>query len=72
MVLLIDLLMNIFSIYFRLYKKIFDKAYGAAGGEKMLHDLEAAIESYNREQGEMCGKIKDVNGKIVVALCIHH
>ena len=35
----------------------------------MLHDLEAAIENYNSEQGEVCGKIKDMNGKIVVALC---
>ncbi|KAK8373151.1 hypothetical protein O3P69_012322 [Scylla paramamosain] len=38
----------------RLYRKIlvFDKTYGAASGEQMLHDLEAAIESYNSEQGE--------------------
>ncbi|XP_063868277.1 uncharacterized protein LOC135104676 [Scylla paramamosain] len=53
----------------RLYRKIFDKTYGAASGEQMLHDLEAAIESYNSEQGEVCGKIKDINGKIVIALC---
>ncbi|KAK8380679.1 hypothetical protein O3P69_007951 [Scylla paramamosain] len=34
----------------RLYRKIFGKTYGAASGEQMLHDLEAAIESYNMQQ----------------------
>ncbi|XP_064628863.1 uncharacterized protein LOC135488258 [Lineus longissimus] len=53
----------------RLYRKIFNKAYGAASGEKMLHDLEAAIESYNSEKGEVCGRIDQVNGKIAIALC---
>lgn len=58
-----------YSHYSRLYRKIFDKTCGAASGEQMLHDLEAAIESYNSEQGEVCGIIKDINGEIVIALC---
>lgn len=65
----LNLFANKYSHYSRLYKKIFNKTYGAASGEEMLHDLEAAIENYNSEQGEMCGKIKDINGKIVIALC---
>eukprot|EP00057_Strongylocentrotus_purpuratus_P017237 XP_011671711.1 PREDICTED: uncharacterized protein LOC105441859 [Strongylocentrotus purpuratus] len=53
----------------RLYRKIFDKAYGAASGEKMLSDLEAAIAGYNSEVGEVCAKIDQVNNKIAIALC---
>ncbi|PIK36987.1 hypothetical protein BSL78_26177 [Apostichopus japonicus] len=52
-----------------LYRKIFDKSYGAASGEKMLHDLEAAISSYNEEKGEVCAKIGETNGKLAIAVC---
>ncbi|XP_038076394.1 uncharacterized protein LOC119744514 [Patiria miniata] len=53
----------------RLYKKMFDKAYGAASGEKMIQDLGASIESYNEEQGLECCKMDQVNGKMVIAVC---
>ncbi|KAG1677312.1 hypothetical protein GQR58_013967 [Nymphon striatum] len=51
-----------------LYRQVFNKAYGAASGEKMFTDLEGAIEKYNSEMGEDCGKVKEVNGKIAIAL----
>ncbi|KAG1662450.1 hypothetical protein GQR58_020947 [Nymphon striatum] len=52
-----------------LYRQVFDKAYGAASGKKMFTDLEGAIGKYNGEMGEDCGRVKEVNGKIAVALC---
>ncbi|KAJ8253181.1 hypothetical protein GJAV_G00210010 [Gymnothorax javanicus] len=59
------------DLYFchRLYRKIFDKAYHATTGEKMVQDLEDALKSYNGEQGEECGKISQINGKLAIALC---
>jgi hypothetical protein len=69
-----------FVFYFRLYQKIFEQSYGAATGEKMLQDVEKAIQDYNREQVMECGKMETINGKVVIALCtplmrrvhIHH
>ncbi|KAG1662102.1 hypothetical protein GQR58_021111 [Nymphon striatum] len=38
-------------------------------GKTGVTDLEGAIEKYNSEMGEDCGKVKEVNGKIAIALC---
>ena len=59
-----------FQIHFRLYRKVFDKAYGAASGDKMLHDLEDALKDYNSAQGEECERLlKSVENWWL--LCVH-
>ena len=53
----------------RLYKKIYEQAYGVSLGEQMLVDLEHAIKVYNDEQGLQCAKMSIHNTKIAIAIC---
>lgn len=54
---------------FRLYRKIYEKAYGAASGEQMLLDLDGAIKKYNKEQGMQCAKMSVQDSKVIIAVC---
>lgn len=56
----------VFFHCFRLYRKIFQKQYGAESGEQMLHDLEVAVAKYNTDNGAQCAQMSQVNGKIVI------
>ncbi|XP_022103577.1 uncharacterized protein LOC110986198 [Acanthaster planci] len=55
---------------YRLYFKIFKKAYEAPSGEEMFVDLEERLHTYNEEQQETCAKIKHTeDSQTVVAIC---
>ena len=54
---------------FRLYEKLFKKAYGACSGEDQIQDLVKSINAYNAEIGELCVKMETVGENIAIALC---
>lgn len=54
----------------RLYYKIFETSYGAPSGEKMVTDLRARIDQYNRDHGRVCAQMEQtMDGQLVVANC---
>lgn len=53
---------------FRLYKKLFQKAYGAADGPGMLAALEDSINKYNNDAGMKCADISFVDGEPMMAI----
>ncbi|XP_030838984.1 uncharacterized protein LOC756446 isoform X2 [Strongylocentrotus purpuratus] len=53
---------------YRLYKKLFQKAYGAADGPGMLAALEDSINKYNNDAGMKCADISFVDGEPMMAI----
>ncbi|XP_071511719.1 uncharacterized protein [Diadema antillarum] len=56
---------------YRLYYKIFQRAYGSTDGADMLTFLEEqVINNYNSEAGMICAKIKKTsNQEVIIAIC---
>ncbi|KAK0134006.1 hypothetical protein N1851_030442 [Merluccius polli] len=55
---------------YRLYYKIFQRAYGAPSGEDMFADLTAWINQYNSNHGCVCAQMEQtMDGQLVVAIC---
>ncbi|XP_011609921.2 uncharacterized protein isoform X2 [Takifugu rubripes] len=55
---------------YRLYYKLFKKAYNAAAGEEVSRELERTLIDYNKEQGDVCaGMCKTSDNQLVIALC---
>lgn len=55
---------------YHLYRKIFQKEYGAPTGIAMVESLKAAVQKYNEECGSLCAKVETFqDSDIVIALC---
>ena len=55
---------------FRLFYATFAKTYGSLTGEAMLHDLEAAIDEYNKETGAReSARVEVVDNQLIVVIC---
>ena len=53
---------------FRLFYATFAKTYGSLTGEAMLHDIEAAIDEYNKETG-VSARVEVVDNQLIVVIC---
>ena len=56
-------------VCFRLFYATFAKPYGSLTGEAMLHDLEAAIDEYNKETGGESARVEVVDNQLIVVIC---
>ncbi|XP_070839700.1 uncharacterized protein [Chaetodon trifascialis] len=55
---------------YRLYYKLFRRAYSAAPGEEMFKDLQQTLDDYNKEQGDVCARVcKTADNQLVIAIC---
>ena len=54
---------------FRLFYATFAKTYGGLTGDAVLHDLEAAIDEYNKETGAESARVEVVDNQLIVVIC---
>ncbi|XP_056156746.1 uncharacterized protein LOC130130908 [Lampris incognitus] len=55
---------------YRLYYKLFQRAYGSPSGEEMLVDLNGRLYQYNMVQGATSAKMeKTEDGHVIIAIC---
>ncbi|XP_056155967.1 uncharacterized protein si:dkey-75a21.2, partial [Lampris incognitus] len=54
---------------YRLYYKIFAKAYGVPSGEGMAVDLQKRLDAINQEHGGRCAQMEVKDGQLIVAIC---
>lgn len=54
---------------YRLYYKIFNRAYGAVTGNKMFLDLEERLSDINTKYNETCAVMKKTEDQVVIAIC---
>ncbi|XP_075887559.1 uncharacterized protein LOC142891713 isoform X3 [Nelusetta ayraudi] len=55
---------------YRLYYKLFRKAYNTTAGEETFKELEQTLDNYNKEQGDVCAAIcKTPGNELVIAVC---
>lgn len=55
---------------YRLYYKLFRKAYNTTAGEETFKELQQTLDNYNKEQGNVCAAIcKTPDNQLVIAIC---
>ncbi|PIK35826.1 hypothetical protein BSL78_27344, partial [Apostichopus japonicus] len=54
---------------YRLYYKMFQKAYGAATGVQMLVDMEERLSLFNSNFKETCAVMEMIQNQVIIAIC---